>query len=635
MIRHVGLWAAVLTVWVPPARAGAIAVTNHKDATTIRYPAPLIRGRLTDTKATSVEIVNESSKRPTRKMTCLAYKGRFVGLAELVAGRNRLVIRCGKDTRTLTITYKPQTNPYVVRVFYLTDKSGRTDYQTPLPNDPQDYAAKLATAMTLMQTFTAERMHDAGHGRVTFRLQRGDRGEVKVHTLRGPMSVADYHKLSGQQLWQHAWGLINRRMPDPSARDLVIPAFTRFDAKTGKLYSHTALGGGPLALFGGGDLFTWPGSVGDVQRAFMDARRIDPQNIFSDSVGRHTFWATASTTMGAGLHELGHTFGLPHTRHPHDIMTRGIDRLNRVFTLVEPPHARRREAYEFKPQEVALWAPVSAAWLKYSRWLAMDKRAFAASNAVAIELDGRGGKIVVRSPAGIGTVTFGPHDTVLFAVTANAAQPAPKRLELPLAHYNKYLQSKTATIRAIDVDGQARVVRMKTLRAGPFVRAWRLASVTLPWPNPRAFPAVNAAKLRAVAASAEKAAMTHSASRVVDLAGHFPPGKRAYLAGYAVRKIHCDAPRTVRIHAGSDDALRVWVNGKLVIRTLALRSAVIDQDSGLAELRKGENTLIAEVSQATGGWCLVLRLTDAAGGKLALTDAGRLVKPADAPLVKK
>ena len=631
MIRRAGLCAAVLVVWVPPAGAGAVTVVNHKDATTIRYPVPLLRGRLTDTKATSVEIVNESSKRPTRKMTCLAYKGRFVGLAELVAGRNRLVIRCGKDTRTLTITYKPQTNPYIVRVFYLTDKSGRTDYQTPLPDDPQDYAAKLATAMTLMQTFTAERMHDAGHGRVTFRLQRDDRGEVKVHTLRGTMSVREYHKLSGQQLWQHAWGLINRRMPDVKARNLVIPAFTHFDAKSGKLYSHTALGGGAFALFGGGNLFTWPSALGDVQRALMDARRIDPKRFFSDSVGRHTFWATASTTIGAALHELGHTFGLPHTRHPHDIMTRGIDRLNRVFTLVEPPHARRGEAYEFKSNEVALWAPVSAAWLKYTRWLALDKRAFAARDLTAIELDRRAGKIVVESPVGIGTVTFGPHDAVLFAVTVNPAQPVPKRLELPLGHYGKYLQSDTAAIRVIDVDGQARAVRMKMLLAGPFVRVWRLASVMLPWPSPQSFPAVDEAKLRDIAASAEKAMLTRSASRVVDFTEHFPPGKRAYLAAYAVRKIHCDAPRTVQIHAGSDDALRVWVNGKPVIRTLALRSAVIDQDTGLAELRKGENTLIAEVSQATGDWALVLRLTDAAGGRLLLTDAGRLVKAADVP----
>ena len=276
MTRRAVLLAALLTGWVASAGAGTIAVMNHPEAGTIRYPAALLRGRLTDTKARSVEIVNETSKRRT---TGLAYKGRFVGLAELVAGRNRLVVRSGQDTGKLTITYRPQTNRRVVRVFYLTDKSGQTKYQTPLADDRQDYAAKLATAMTVLQTFTAERMHDCGHGRITFRLDRDSRGAVKVHTLRGTMTAAEYHKLSGQQLWRHGWELIAKREPNANARDLLIPAFTRFDAKSGNLYSHTALGGGPLALFGGGNLFTWPSTLGDVQRAFMDPRGIDPKKI--------------------------------------------------------------------------------------------------------------------------------------------------------------------------------------------------------------------------------------------------------------------------------------------------------------------------------------------------------------------
>ncbi len=76
---------------------------------------------------------------------------------------------------------------------------------------------------------------------------------------------------------------------------------------------------------------------------------------------------------------------------------------------------------------------------------------------------------------------------------------------------------------------------------------------------------------------------------------------------------------------GSDDALRVWVNGKLVKAALALRSAVPDSESALAKLRAGENTLIAEVSQATGGWALYLRIEDEKGNSLRLRKSGELV----------
>ena len=45
----------------------------------------------------------------------------------------------------------------------------------------------------------------------------------------------------------------------------------------------------------------------------MDTTRINPKEFMSDSIFRHTYWGAASTTIGATLHEMGHTFGLPHT----------------------------------------------------------------------------------------------------------------------------------------------------------------------------------------------------------------------------------------------------------------------------------------------------------------------------------
>jgi hypothetical protein len=254
-----------------------IAVENYADGETIRFPVPLIRGRLADAKLTSVTVVNTSSKRDTRELAGLAYKGRFKALAELLPGENRLVIRAGGSELPLRLIYRPQANTRLVRAIYFTDKTGRTEFQTPLANDPRDWRGKLDTAMKLMQTFTAERMHDAGYGRVTFNLELDAEGKVKVHLLKGPQDVAHYHQIKDGQLYGEIGHEVARQLPREHAHSLVVPAMTRFDPNTGKVYAHTALGGGDLALFGGGDLFTWPNSIADAQKAFMDDTPVDPK----------------------------------------------------------------------------------------------------------------------------------------------------------------------------------------------------------------------------------------------------------------------------------------------------------------------------------------------------------------------
>jgi len=154
-----------------------ISVENCSNGTTLRYPVPLLMGVLADADRTELVVVNKSSDRPSRELKAQVFNGRFKALTELVPGRNELMLRAGDAELPLVLHYKPQTNPYVVRVIYLTDPSGDTTYQTPLEDDPQDYAAKLDMAMKLMQTFIAERMHALGFGRITFNLQYDAEGK--------------------------------------------------------------------------------------------------------------------------------------------------------------------------------------------------------------------------------------------------------------------------------------------------------------------------------------------------------------------------------------------------------------------------------------------------------------------------
>ena len=441
----------------------AIRLTNYTSGTVIRHPVPLVRGELADTAATSITLLNTSSDRPTRRMTGLAHKGRFKVLAELVPGENKLLLEAGKDQLPLVLVYKPQTNSRVVRVIYMTDKAGDTKYQTPLADDPQDYVDKLDTAMKLMQTMTAERLYDLGFGRRTFNLELDDRGKVKVHTYRGKLAAADYYELDRQAWWRQIGREVEADFPTRNGKNLVIPAYTRFDAQKGKGFGHAALGGGGLALFGSPNLFAWPSSLTLAQQAFMDDRPIDPKKTYSDSAGRRTFWGATATTMGASLHELGHTLNLPHTREPQDIMTRGFCRFNRVFTFVDPPCHNRKTPLAFTDDKVACFPPISAAALVTSPWLAMDECEPGRWTRMQVRLDEKTDSLVVQCPGGVRYVGVSVGGAAVFFQAPPVDAPAPKKMIVPLLEVRQAADAEDLYVRAIDAHGHMTVLPLKNV----------------------------------------------------------------------------------------------------------------------------------------------------------------------------
>ncbi len=380
----------------------AIHVTNYENGTTISYPVAIIYGTLEDKAATELVCENTSSEKATRAISGSVYDGRFKVLAELVPGKNNLVLKSGENTLPLELEYKKNENPTVVRIIYMTGSEGETEYQSQLENDPQNFRQKLDTAMKLMQAFTAERMHDLGFGRKTFNLELDENGDVIVHVLKGRRKTEDYYKLEDGQWYGVVYDEIKEEFPMDDARNLVIPAYSRFLPETKKMVGHTALGGGGgLALFGSGNLFTWPDSLANVVEAFQNTTRIDRRKVQDDSVGRSNFWGAASTTMGAALHEIGHTFDLPHTNEEHDIMTRGHDRLNRAFIVREYPHAHNPNYYDFRDDEIACFMPISAYPLACSRWFAENDAKSRPDTSVKLELNTDNGEMSVTAESGV------------------------------------------------------------------------------------------------------------------------------------------------------------------------------------------------------------------------------------------
>jgi len=85
---------------------------------------------------------------------------------------------------------------------------------------------------------------------------------------------------------------------------------------------------------------------------------------------------------------------------------------------------------------------------------------------------------------------------------------------------------------------------------------------------------------------------------------------------YAYTKITVPEAIDVVVRMGSDDGIKLWVNGEVVHDHDVDRPCKIDEDSAAAKLKAGENTLLVKISQGGGGWNFRLRFTTSEGRAL-------------------
>lgn len=433
-------------------RAEPPAVDNHKSGSTVRYPVVLLRGSVAANER-QLTIRNLQADDDSAPIMPVVVNGRFKALVPLKAGSNIIQLSTRTEEASITLTYKRQTNPYYVRLVWMTDKSGNTTFAAPTDDVPQDYEARLRTAAQLMQTFTAERMHDLGFGRKTFRLERDSDGQIVVHTLKAPESAEFYYDLGDSNRW---WGNVarwlNANHPDQFAKNIVLAAYTRKDQQTGQMKGHTALGGGNLGLFGSASVFSWPRNISTAMDVFNDDTAVDGTQVHDDSAGRSTYWGLASTTIGATLHEMGHTFGLPHCTDGLGIMTRGFDRFNRVFTLVEPRSRQNRNARNFTPQQEAYFAPISASFLQWTRWFQLDERTYTDDAPPRINISAS--KVSVTAPSGVRWVGFWVGDNIVAYKEFKSEDSA--EVEISTDEINRLLNGKPlSTVTAMATNGRS------------------------------------------------------------------------------------------------------------------------------------------------------------------------------------
>lgn len=96
----------------------------------------------------------------------------------------------------------------------------------------------------------------------------------------------------------------------------------------------------------------------------------------------------------------------------------------------------------------------------------------------------------------------------------------------------------------------------------------------------------------------------------VDLARIF---KDNNCVAYLRTELWSDKEQEAVFLLGSDDGVKVWVNGQISYLNNTLRGAVADDDTFKVRLNEGWNKLILKVSNGSGGWGVFARLQDKQG----------------------
>jgi len=87
-------------------------------------------------------------------------------------------------------------------------------------------------------------------------------------------------------------------------------------------------------------------------------------------------------------------------------------------------------------------------------------------------------------------------------------------------------------------------------------------------------------------------------------------------AAYARTVLISDTETDAVLELGSDDGIKVWLNGRLVHSNNISRGAAVAQDKAPVRLIKGENTVMLKITQGGGDWGFCMRVANPDGSSM-------------------
>jgi HEAT repeat protein len=124
-------------------------------------------------------------------------------------------------------------------------------------------------------------------------------------------------------------------------------------------------------------------------------------------------------------------------------------------------------------------------------------------------------------------------------------------------------------------------------------------------------------------AAAEWRPITGAKSGLVEMDKLFRGENRV---GYLRTQVQSDKEQDARLELGSDDGIKVWLNGKAVHANNVIRPCAPGQDKVRVKLKQGANELLLKVTQGGGEWSACCRLRAADGTELSDVTVGPSVE---------
>ena len=181
----------------------------------------------------------------------------------------------------------------------------------------------------------------------------------------------------------------------------------------------------------------------------------------------------------------------------------------------------------------------------------------------------------------------------------------------------KAAATKLAEAGDANVKKQARQILAALAKHKDYIMGWQVAGV---YAEPRkkyqqlfatAFPPE---KPNAKVAWRPLPVVTRKGSAIIhNLLGQW---NKEQCVAYVRTWIQSDKAQAARLLLGTDDATKVWLNGKRIHQVNTGRACVPDQDGINVQLKKGWNTLLVKVIQNIGPWEFCARIVARDGSRL-------------------